>query len=177
MTRLVASTQGSFHSRLTWDRRLEAPCPPLLQCACVWVCVRHSPARCLWVTTKFRSERRLPGAPCSVPRHQLQQNLSPFSLYWKWCGLPYRVSNTTPTYLHNFWRCSQPSTTVLKKYIIMTSTHWKSMTFQLLCPFIILFWPLQCSETVQPKCLQALSLTSSPTHVLDMVSKGLKTSA
>lgn len=35
MVRLVASTQGSFHSRLTWDSRLEAPA---LHCSNAHVC-------------------------------------------------------------------------------------------------------------------------------------------
>lgn len=134
------------------------------------MCPQHrGRAHRLGATTPFLSERRLPGAPCTVPRHQLQQNLSPLPLYWKWCGLPYRVSNTTPTYLRNFWRSSPPSATVLEKYIIMMSAHWKrhdsSTPFPLCNLFLTnsIFW-----ETVRPsfsqgdqgspKCLQALSV-------------------
>lgn len=120
-------------------------------------------------TTKFLRERRLPGAPCSVPRHQLQQSLSPFPLYGKWCGLPHRVSTTTPTYLRNSWRCSQPSITVLEKSIIMTSAHWKRndsstplprhtrfLTNSIFCETVRLIFSQRHQGS--PKCLQALSV-------------------
>lgn len=189
MVRLVASTQGSFHSMGDMGEQIRDPCTPLLQRACLrTVCPQHrGRAHPLGATTTFLSKRRLPGAPCSVPRHQLQQNLSPLPLYWKWCGLPYRVSNTTPTYLRNFWRSSPPSATVLEKYIIMMSAHWKrhnsSTPFPLCNLFLTnsIFW-----ETVRPSfsetkdhqnvCRLCLYLTSSLIHMLDLVSQGLKTS-
>lgn len=171
IVKLVASTQGLSHSRLTWDSRLEVPALYCSTRMCASVCLQHGRAHCLWATTESLSDRRLPGAPCSVPGHQLQQKLSPFPLYWKWCGLPYRVSNTTPTYLQNFWRCLRPSITVLEKYIIMTSAHWKGMrwfnsfaasiSFFLFPP--IQYFVKQCTElSEKPSLFQMASSSFHP---------------
>lgn len=140
MARLVASTQGSFHSRLTWDSRLEAHalhCSNAHVCNCVSLCTWCTRAR-LWATSTSLSKRQLPGAPCGVPRHQLHQNLSPSPLCWKLCGLPCGVSNTTPTYLRTFWRCAQLSSAISgEKHNYNVGPLKKGMIDQLLCPFII----------------------------------------
>lgn len=115
MAKLVASTQGSFHSRLTWDSRLEAPA---LRCSKAHVCECLSPAqpRTLFVSDDKISER----APTSWSALQCSQapitaELVPFSyvLEVMWSAL--QGQQHSPTYLRNFWRCSEPSTTVLKK--------------------------------------------------------------
>lgn len=178
MARLVAPTQGSFHSRVTWDRRLESPAHESASTMCASVCPQHSRARCLW-TTKFLEWASTSWSALQCSQAPITAELVPFSsvLEVMWSALQGQQYYTHISAQFLEVLTALHSTGEIHK---VTSAHWKRYNSSTPLPHHNMFWThwifcetglLTFSQRKQGsrKCLQALS-----THVLHVVLHGLK---
>lgn len=139
MARLVVSTHGSFHSRLTWDSRLEAPA---LHCSNAHVCECVSPAlpRTLFVSGYKLSERALTSwSALQCSQAPITAELVPFSsvLEVMWSALQgqQHYTHISAQFLEVL-AALHHSSREIHSYDVRPL---KGMIVQLLCSFIIFF--------------------------------------